>query len=204
LYACGGNQDGDLGDGSTIPSSTPTAVSGMAGLRPVVPVASYRDSGVLLASGKVYEWGLDNLGQLGDGTVGGSSSIPVEVQLPGSVAQIAQGGSIGTNGQTLVKLSGGTLYSWGDDLCGQLGDGATTDQPSPVEFSAPAGVTYQRLATGGAASYAITTTGSVYAWGCGTRGQLGNGTKISQVKPVQIILSGATKISATALNVAVV
>ena len=82
------------------------AVSDMAGLHPEVPVASYRDSGVLLASGKVYDWGLDSLGQLGDGIVGSVSPIPVEVQLPGSVAQIAQGGSIGTNGQTLVKLSG--------------------------------------------------------------------------------------------------
>jgi alpha-tubulin suppressor-like RCC1 family protein len=118
------------------------------------------------------------------------------------VTQVAQGGSFWHNGQTLAMLSDGSLWAWGDDRAGQLGNGTRGVQPSPVRFYPPAGVTYKSLATGATTSYAVSTTGQVYAWGASQAAQLGDGSTRTATASV-LITSGATSISSTAYNVAV-
>ncbi len=201
LFACGGNQNGDLGIGSTTPSTTPVEVKALAGRHIKVLVASYHDSGALLADGNYFDWGYDGQGQLGDRNMGVSSSVPVRVDLPFAVTQVVQGGSYSTNGSTLVMLSDGSLRSWGDDQSGQLGDGLTTNQDRPITFAPPTGVTYAFLASGADTSYAISTTGDLYSWGSNSNGQIGNGTTHSELTPV-VVESGASSISSTALDVA--
>ena len=129
-----------------------------------------------------------------------SSAVPVRVHLRSAVTQVAQGGSIWNNGQTLVLLADGSLWSWGNDRAGQLGDGSRTMAPAPVRFHAPAGVTYQSLATGSATSYAVSGTGNVYAWGVSFEGQSATGYLNTALTPV-MIASGVTAISSTANNV---
>jgi len=201
VYACGQNIDGDLGDGSMNPSTTPVRVAGLGGSSVTDLVASFANSGALLANGKYLDWGYDANGQLGDGRVGHNSDVPVPVKLPHPVAQVAQGGSIWNNGQTIVMLSNGTLWGWGDDWAGQLGDGLQTNQPVPTRFYPPPGVTYRSLATGSATSYAISTTGKVYAWGVGSLDQLGDGKKLTMSAAPVLVATRATLISATANNV---
>jgi alpha-tubulin suppressor-like RCC1 family protein len=122
------------------------------------------------------------------------------VRLPRRVTQVALGGSVFTNGQTLVKLADGTLWSWGDNHGYQLGSPATNvAQAAPMRFRAPAGVTYKFLASGAATSYAISTAGNVYAWGVSFEGQVGDGNYHVARVPV-LIAHGATQISATANN----
>ncbi len=200
VYACGQNIDGDLGDGSWRGSTRPVAVTRFSGLSVVKLVASFANSGALLSDGKYFDWGYDGAGQLGEGKAGRSSDVPVRVHLRDAVTQVAQGGSIWNNGQTLVMLADGSLWSWGNDRAGQLGDASRTGAPVPVRFHAPAGVTYQSLATGSATSYAISSTGDVYAWGVSYEGQLGDGYLSAALSPV-MIASGATAISLTANNV---
>ena len=166
-------------------------------------VSAYDNAGALLADGTYYDWGYDAAGQLGNGTVNQPSDLPVQVPLPGPVAQVAQGGSAAGNGQTLVMLANGSLYAWGNDTSSQLGDGGTANEPSPVRFAAPAGVVYTTLASGGATSYAISAFGAVYAWGDGTRGQIGNGDRQTVRKPA-LVETGAATISSTAADVVVV
>jgi alpha-tubulin suppressor-like RCC1 family protein len=203
LYACGQNVEGDLGDGSRRDSTVPVKVAGLNGGRVSELVASFANSGALLSNGKYFDWGYDGHGELGDGYPGGSSDVPVRVPLPHPVRQVAQGGSLWNNGQTLVMLSNGSLWAWGDDWAGQLGDGASSGmQPSPVRFRPPAGVTYRSLATGSATSYAVATTGAVYAWGASHVGQAGDGRTDTTVTPVLVTL-GATSISSTANNVVI-
>jgi alpha-tubulin suppressor-like RCC1 family protein len=201
LDACGGNQDGDLGDGSSVPSSKAVPVEALAGRHIRVLVASYHDSGALLADGHYFDWGYDAQGQLGDGKIGVSSSVPVLVHLPLTVTQVVQGGSYSTNGQTLVMLSDGSLRSWGDNQSGQLGNGDTITQASPIAFDPPTGVAYELLASGASTSYAVSTNGDVYSWGGNANGQIGNGGTHAQLIPV-LVESGASNISATALDVA--
>ena len=200
VYACGENHFGDLGDGSTHGSDTPAQVVGMKDQDVEALVASCDNSGVLLADGAYYDWGYDALGQLGDGTIGVSEDAPVQVNLPLPVIQVASGGSDPQNGQTLVELSDGSFRSWGDGQYGQLGNGHTADEPSPVVFSAPAGVTYQLLVSSGSTSYAVSTGGDVYAWGQGGSGQIGNGKSANQLTPVEVE-TGVSLISATAQDV---
>jgi alpha-tubulin suppressor-like RCC1 family protein len=200
VYACGQNLDGDLGDGSWHGSTRPVTVARISGLQVVKLVASFANSGALLANGKYFDWGYNGAGQLGDGKAGRASDVPVRVRLRAGVSQVAQGGSIWSNGQTLVMLTDGSLWSWGSDRAGQLGNGSRTRAPRPVRFHAPDGVTYQSLATGSATSYAVASNGAVYAWGVSYEGQLGNGYLDPALTPVQIA-SGATAISSTANNV---
>lgn len=203
VYACGLNRDGVLGDGSMDRSSTtPVKVAGLGGASVTRLVAGFDNAGALLSDGKYLDWGYDADGQLGDGRIGRSSDVPVLVHLPDPVTQVAQGGSIWNNGQTLVLLSDGSLWAWGDNRSGQLGNGKTGVQPSPLRFSPPAGVTFKILATGAATSYAVSTTGRVYAWGASHAGQVGDGTTRAARTPV-LVASGAALISSTAYNVAI-
>jgi alpha-tubulin suppressor-like RCC1 family protein len=203
VYTCGGNGSGDLGDGSERSTTTPMKVVGLGGSPVTELVASFANSGALLSNGEYFDWGYNGNGQLGDGQLRGSSDVPVRVNLPGPVTQVTQGGSIWDNGQTLVMLSNGSLWGWGSNFNGQLGDGTTRSQPSPVRFYPPAGVTYANLATGAITSYAISTTGEVYAWGASPVGQIGDNTMRTTLTPVRVA-SGATMISSTANDVLVI
>ena len=200
VFACGQNIDGDLGIGSTRSTGRPVRVVGLEDSPVTELVAAFANSGALLANGAYFDWGLDRAGQLGDGRFRRSSDVPVLVRLPSPVAQVAQGGSIQSNGQTLVMLSDGSVWAWGNDRFSQLGDGRTGSRALPEQIRQPAGVTYKILATGSATSYAISTTGRVYAWGVSFVGQLGDGLTLTARKPV-LVASGAVAISATANDV---
>jgi alpha-tubulin suppressor-like RCC1 family protein len=204
VVSCGNNTDGVLGDGSMRNSYAPVAVRGLAGRQVVELVSSWSNAGALLSNGQYFDWGYDNQGELGNGTTGASSDVPVAVNLPdrSGVSQVAQGGSAATNGQTLVMLSDGSMFAWGTDTYSQLGDGRTGVRPSPEEIFAPLGVQYAVLASGGDTSYAISTQGDVYAWGGSAAGQVGDGSTQTATNPVKVD-SGMALISSTAGNVAV-
>jgi alpha-tubulin suppressor-like RCC1 family protein len=200
VYSCGNNTAGELGNGSTKSSDVPVRVTGLGRSRVRVLVAAYANSGALLANGSYFDWGYDGQGQVGNGTLNQRALAPVQVSLPARVRSVTEGGSLSGNGQTLVMLSNGSLYAWGADSQSQLGDGGTANQPAPIQIFPPAHVRYRTLATGGATSYAISRSGSVYAWGANTVGEVGNGSTKTVAVPVRVA-SRATSISATAANV---
>lgn len=197
VRACGQNIDGDLGDGSTANTTSPVRVAGLTGSAVTTLVASFANSGALLSNGQYYDWGYNAAGQLGDGKLGSYSDVPVLVDLPRPVQQVALGGSYWNNGQTLVQLSTGAIWAWGNDESCQLGDGTVGQRPVPIQVTPPPGVTYRALATGSGTTYAISTTGDVYAWGVSHVGQLGNGGWLTACS-AQLIASHAAQISSTA------
>jgi alpha-tubulin suppressor-like RCC1 family protein len=202
VYSCGANLSGDLGDGTTANSTTPVKVAGLGGRAVVQLVASFANSGALLSDGTYYDWGYDKAGQLGDGRTGRLSDVPVRVRLPGPVRQVALGGSIWDNGQTLVLLDNHAVWAWGNDSAGQLGNQAERSEPSPIHIHPPPGVTYSSLATGATTSYAISAAGKVYAWGLSAFGQSGDGSTATSFTPIRIT-SRAVTISATADNIVI-
>jgi alpha-tubulin suppressor-like RCC1 family protein len=202
VYACGRNTYGELGDGSRRNSTTPVRVARLRGRAVTKLVASFANAGALLANGRYFNWGFNGLGQLGNGGTHRSSDAPVRVKLPRRVTEVAQGGSILSNGQTIVRLSDGSLWAWGNNWAGQLGNGTRQAALAPVPIQAPSGVTFRSLASGSATSYAISATGDVYAWGVSRVGQVGNGSTGIALAPVQVA-SGAVAISATANNVVI-
>jgi alpha-tubulin suppressor-like RCC1 family protein len=202
VYACGSGEYGVLGTGSTANSSTPVPVVGLpstAGVKALT--SSWQGSGALLDNGDYYNWGYNAAGQLGNGTTV-DSAVPVRVALAGPVRQAFQGGSGAKNGQTVVILADGSVWAWGDNDRGQLGNGTKVSSDLPVRVKVPSGVAFVTVSSGGYASYAIDGSGRLWAWGDNTSGQLGTGTGTgTSTEPVKVGID-LTQVSSTAQNVA--
>ena len=107
------------------------------------------------------------------------------------MVQVAAGG-----GHGLAVRSDGTVWAWGSNGAGELGDGTTTSRSTPVRVTGLSGVT--QVAAGGLFSVALRSDGTVWAWGDNRGGQLGRGTTSNHaVTPVRVRgLARVTKISA--------
>jgi alpha-tubulin suppressor-like RCC1 family protein len=162
--ACGSNGHGELGGGGKGHRAfTPVKV---AHLRRVEAIsAGQSESMALDASGDVWTWGFNHLGQLGDGTTA-DSDVPVKVSLPAPAVQIFAGGDDFANGSMIVLLSNGQVWAWGDDAQGQLGN-ETEEAYSdvPVQVIGLSGVTITAVTTAGIASFALDSAGDVWGWG---------------------------------------
>jgi alpha-tubulin suppressor-like RCC1 family protein len=202
VYACGSGLNGVLGNGTTTSSSTPTAVVGLPSTAKVTALtSSWGGGGALLSNGGYYDWGYNAAGQVGDGNTT-NSDVPVHVQLPAPVRQVSQGGSGATNGQTIAILTNGSVWAWGDNMRGQLGNGNKVDADLPVPVDVPSGVTFVQVNSGGYTCYAIDGTGRLWAWGGNQNGQLGTGSSTqTEDYPVDVGIH-LTQISSTASNVA--
>ena len=194
VWDWGDNVYGQLGVGTsngpqmcTEPCSrTPVQVSSLSGVK---AIAGGSDVGLALKSdGTVWDWGDNQVGELGNGTVSTTgcacSDVPVQVSGLASVSSIGAG-----DGQSLALEANGTVWSWGENGNGQLGNGTTgngNNQASysdvPVLVSGLGGVT--ALAGGEAHSLALEANGTVWTWGLNRKGQLGNGTTTASDTPV--------------------
>lgn len=135
----------------------------------------------LAEDGSVWAWGSGGTGALGDGTYE-NRLTPVRVALPARATQVEAGFGI-----SRVLLDDHTVWSWGMNNLGQLGDNTTTDRNSPVKVLIPDGVTVNALSESSAQSqttFAITTSGAVYAWGRNRENQFGNGNTNDVLRPV--------------------
>jgi alpha-tubulin suppressor-like RCC1 family protein len=131
-----------------------------------------------LAIGKACAWGSDAVGQIANGADESANQVaPDNVEgLPTNTIVIAV--SAGAN-HTLALLSDGTVRSWGDDLFGQLGNGAPkTSSAVPVTVkntnNAASLTNVKAIDAGANHSLALLANGTVVAWGADTSGQLGN------------------------------
>ncbi len=125
VKAWGAGSKGQMGDGlGTGTNATPVNVSGLSGATQIV--GSYQSGYALLTTGKVKAWGLNDAGQLGDGTTS-DRLAPVEVAGLTNVVKIAASGH-----SAYALLSDGSVRGWGDNQYGQLGDGSTTSRLTPV------------------------------------------------------------------------
>ncbi|HEY1916293.1 MAG TPA: hypothetical protein VGH27_12035 [Streptosporangiaceae bacterium] len=201
VYSCGGNQYGELGDGTITSSTTPVKVTGLDDALVTTLVAAWGDTGALLSNGDYYDWGYNKGGQVGNGATA-NVRVPFQVPLPAAVTVAAQGGSLADNGQSIVLLSTGALYAWGNGEYYQLGNGAKGNETSPIKITPPRNAVYTELASGGSTCYGVTKAGVVWAWGNNASGQVGDGTTKTAKRPVKVE-TGATGISSTASNAAV-
>jgi alpha-tubulin suppressor-like RCC1 family protein len=121
--------------------------------------------------------------------------VPVHGLGPAPVKQVVTT----INGHGLALLTDGTVYAWGG---GPLGTGGSGSSATPVQVTALSGVTAiaaTRAFTGFSQDdtlYALRSDGTVWAWGSGADGQLGNGTTAESDTPVEVTgLTGVTKIA---------
>jgi len=173
VWAWGGDNYGQLGNGDAADDSlVPTQVSG---LPPITAISAGGFHSVALAEdGKVWTWGSNDLGQLGNGIVG-DAQLPVEVPSLSGVVDIAAGYF-----HTLALTGDGTVYAWGHNLNGQLGIGSNENQSTPVEVESLSDAEIVNIASGPAAdvSLAITADGTLYEWGANLSG---TGTRFTPV-----------------------
>lgn len=177
----GANNEGQLGDGNTTPRTTsnkydfdsdvPIQVPGITNA--VAMAGGFYHTVVLLEDGTLRAWGNNRYGQLGDGTTA-QSFTPVEVrtasgQLLTGVVEIAAG-----DYHTVARRNDGTVWSWGWNAFGQLGNGTDTNSSYPVQvmgLTLPATALTARFR----GSAVILTDGTMRTWGDNEGGQLGDG-----------------------------
>ena len=125
----GRNNNGQLGDGTTTTRQTPTPVTGIA-TGAAVSSGRYHTCAVL-TSGIADCWGYNNSGQIGDNSTTTRTTATPAGTLA-TVTQIATGGNTGTVEHTVALLTDGTVYCWGENASGQLGNGGTVDSHVPA------------------------------------------------------------------------
>lgn len=194
-YAWGLNSFGILGDGTTTSSSTPVTVKADGALagRTLSSVSAGTSHSLALSSdGRVFSWGSNSNGRLGDGTTS-SNKVPIPVSTAGVLAGRRITAIAAGDAHSMALSSDGLVFAWGSNDNGQLGDGTTTDRTVPVAVltdGALAGKTVVAIAAGEDHSIALTSDGMVYAWGRNTYGQLGDGTTTQQTNPVAVSAPG--------------
>ncbi len=182
-YGWGSNDWGQLGVGSSGEGApTPVATAGPVSTPAGVTFSTLAAGGAftlgMTASGTVYSWGSNLVGELGVGAAD-ESTTPQLITVPGpGVVAVAAGSA---HGLALTAL--GQIYAWGSNLFGQLGTGTTVGSTTPVFVPTPYGVTFTAIAAGGDHSLALDSSGHVWAWGANGSGQLGDGTTASTSTP---------------------
>ena len=171
LYCWGDNEVGQLGDGNGAPGLiVPHPVPVAGGLKWKAVAVDNSHACALTTGGRAYCWGEDQLGELGTGTGGTSSNVPVPVASALTFAHVGVGAL-----HSCAITGGGTAYCWGDDYYGKLGRGKKESPlPHPTPEPAVGGVSFAGFIQGGMEhSCALGRDGKAYCWGSDFDGEAG-------------------------------
>ena len=182
LWCWGRNSSGGLGDNTVVNRSSPVqTVTGGTNWSKVSSL--YMHVAAIKTDGTLWLWGINSSGQLGNGTTTNRSSPAQTVAGGTNWSQVAAG-----QDSTSAIKTDGTLWSWGINTYGQLGDNTVTSKSSPVQTVA-GGTTWSKVAVGSHVA-AIKTDGTLWLWGQGGFGHLGDGTLVHKSSPVQTVAGG--------------
>ena len=183
LWTWGRNNDGQLGDNSRTSRSSPVQIYGGGANWKLLSCGHYYIAAIK-DDGTVWAWGQNSNGQLGDNSITHRSS-PVQTTAGGTNWKHI---SCGRYHSAAIKTDG-TLWTWGHNLDGQLGDNSITNRSSPIQNVA-GGTNWKLINCGGYHSAAIKTDGTLWAWGQNFYGQLGDNSTTHRSSPVQTIAGG--------------
>lgn len=180
VWSWGVNDRGQLGNqhiANAAITFPPTMIPGLSHIRAIA--ASRGASFAVDDQGLVWAWGDNTSGALGDGTTI-TRATPVQLQTISGVVKMATTGE-----STFAITTDGKLWSWGDNFYGQLGNGQTHSAsltPAPIE-----GLSHVRsVAADWIHTIALLDDGTVWTWGRGGSGELGNGTQNDSAVPIAV------------------
>ena len=184
LWGWGSNNARQLGDNTLIHRSTPvTTFTGGANWKQVA--CGQQHTAAIKTDGTLWTWGINSYGRLGDNT-STIRSTPVTTFAGGTNwKQVACGGL-----HTSAVKTDGTLWTWGRNIEGQLGDNTIINRTTPVTTFA-GGTNWKQLSCGyGFHTAAIKTDGTLWTWGSNSTGQLGDNTTTQRLTPVTTFAGG--------------
>ncbi|HSN57776.1 MAG TPA: hypothetical protein VLT32_24120 [Candidatus Sulfomarinibacteraceae bacterium] len=174
VRAWGYNWRGGLGDGTETDRSAPGPVNKLPDATAIS--AGYLTSYAVREDGTVWAWGYNPFGEIDPGVHGSGTLYPI--QIAGLEDMVAVSGYYRT---ILALKADGTVWAWGYNGYGQIGDGTTEDRLTPVQVPGLANVI--AIETGQDHSLALAADGTVWAWGGNKYGQLGDGTMTDRPVP---------------------
>jgi uncharacterized repeat protein (TIGR02543 family) len=194
VYTWGENSSGQLGNGTNVSQSYPLDISSNFNLEDDEEIIDITSGGwhvlAMTSKGRVFTWGNNGVGQLGDGTTI-DKSLPLDItnqfNLDNNdhIVSISSGNFISS-----AISSTGRIFMWGDNGYGQLGDGTTVDKLIPTDitsqFDLPSTEKIIYTSLGERHASALTSTGRVFVWGTGSYGQLGDGLTGVRTVPFDI------------------
>jgi alpha-tubulin suppressor-like RCC1 family protein len=194
LWLWGGNFNGNLGDNTVTRRSSPvqTVAGGTNWKQVSTGLGSngfgYASTAAIKTDGTLWTWGYNASGGLGDNTITSKSS-PVQTVAGGTNwKQVSSSTGNGGSMITAIKTDG-TLWTWGRNSSGQLGDNTIVDKSSPVQTVA-GGTNWKQVSAAGTIVAAIKTDGTLWLWGDNSNGQLGDNTTTAKSSPVQTVAGG--------------
>lgn len=187
----GDNSQGQVGDGSGMTWPYPTTVPGLESGVTDIQVGEFHNC-ARMQDGTLKCWGKNWAGQLGDGTQIMRPTPTDTLSLGGKVLSFSTGDS-----HTCAILDTNQLNCWGSNSFGQIGDGTSALHLQPVDvYGLTQGI--KAIASGAMHTCALTDSGTVKCWGSNEFGQLGDGTNVSSLVPLDVkgLDEGVTAIAA--------
>jgi len=180
VWAWGDNHNGQLGDGTTTDQYNPVQISGLSD---IVAVAngSYHSLAVK-ANGTVWSWGNNQYGQLGDGTSSNQKNSPAQVIGLIDVVAVAAGW-----GHSLALKKDGTVWAWGMNDMGQLGQGSADESAHTAPVRVPTINDVTTLTSAGDSGLVADKNGMLWGWGDNSNGQIGGTQQLSRSVPNSVL-----------------
>jgi alpha-tubulin suppressor-like RCC1 family protein len=179
-WAWGVNGNGQLGNNTVISQRTPVSVLGAVKTFCKVSVGGFH-SLAIDKNGRLWAWGNNSNGQLGNNTSANSVCTPVSVL--GAIKTFCH--IAGGNSQSVAIDKNGQAWGWGFNGSGQTGDGSATDRLTPVSVQGQK-KTFCKIASGNGVTLSIDNYGRLWAWGFNGNAQIGDGSTIPKRTPTRV------------------
>jgi alpha-tubulin suppressor-like RCC1 family protein len=186
LWLWGDGVSGILGNNATTDRSSPVQTVSTGNNWKQVSLGRIHSAAVK-TDGTLWIWGENDNGRLGENDGGNNinKSSPIQTVSTGNNwKQVSLGGM-----HSAAVKTDGTLWLWGDGSLGRLGNNATIDRSSPVQ-TVSTGTNWKQVSLGDCHSSAIKTDGTLWLWGAGETGRLGNDSTTDRSSPVQTVSTG--------------
>jgi len=183
LWSWGYNAQGSIGDGTTINRSSPVQVGALTTW--LNAGGGNYHSAATKTDGTLWSWGRNNYGQLGQNIdTAIKRSSPVQVGALTTWLNVVCGAY-----NTLALKTDGTIWSWGYNNAGQVGDGTTINRSSPVQIGSLSNWSFINSSALGSRCFIANSSGQIFAFGENGAGSLGTGNTVNYSSPVQVSLS---------------